>query len=238
MAATTHIPEPPSGFAGSLEFALSPREKRAFHTVLDARRILAGSPRPVSTVRYSEEGAAVVLSMDHPIADGRLKETLRLSRNGDGGLVATSLAREAFDAGGRMVRSEQVPDFRYAELGLPPAMYPEVALPFLLGWVPHDGSRRSVYAWINDRFIAKVYVEMHGKTALRTGGKTCDVVEIVMYPDLNDWVPLGAVLTRLAKPFLPKYHMWYERQAPYRLIRFEGPYGPPGAPELVLERVG
>jgi hypothetical protein len=59
-----------------------------------------------------------------------------------------------------------------------------------------------------------------------------------MYPDLNDWVPLGAVLTRLAKPLLPKYHMWYERKSPYKLARFEGPYGPPGAPELVLELSG
>jgi hypothetical protein len=137
-----------------------------------------------------------------------------------------------------MVRSEQVPDFRHEKLGLPLATYPEVALPFLLGWLPHDSERRSVYAWINDRFIAKVYVEVHGRTSLSLGGKTREVVELMMYPDLNDWVSLGGVLTRLAKPFLPKYHMWYERKAPYRLVRFEGPYGPPGAPELVLELVG
>lgn len=27
----------------------------------------------------------------------------------------------------------------------------------------------------------------------------------------------------------------YEAEAPHRLVRFEGPYGPPGAPEIVLE---
>ena len=56
-----------------------------------------------------------------------------------------------------------------------------------------------------------------------------------MYPDLNDWVPLGSMLTTLAKPLLPKYHMWFEEAAPHRVIRFEGAYGPPGAPELILE---
>jgi hypothetical protein len=130
-----------------------------------------------------------------------------------------------------------VPDFRHDKLGLPQATYPEVALPFLLAWMPHDGERRSVYAWINDRFIAKVYVEVERRTSISLGARSHDVVELVMYPDLNDWVPMGALLTRLAKPFLPKYHMWYERPAPHRLMRFEGPYGPPGAPELVLERM-
>ncbi len=58
-----------------------------------------------------------------------------------------------------------------------------------------------------------------------------------MYPDLNDWVKLGSLLTRLAKPFLPKYHMWFaaQKNGPHHLVRFEGPYGPPGAPEIVLE---
>ncbi|MGO9834492.1 MAG: hypothetical protein ACLP1X_09770 [Polyangiaceae bacterium] len=238
MSRTTNIPLPPSDFAGAFEYSLRPREKRSFNTVLDAHKILAGSANPVSKVRYIEDKGDILLSMEHPMADGRMREEIRLVPNGQGGLVAGSLVREVFDAEGRTVRGEQVPDFRHDKLGLPPATYPEVALPFLLGWMPHDSERRSVYAWINDRFIAKVYVEVHGRTSLTAGGRSRDVVELMMYPDLNDWVPLGAVLTRLAKPFLPKYHMWYERKAPHRLVRFEGPYGPPGAPELVLELLG
>ena len=236
MSKTTNIPAPPADFTGSFEYSLRPREKRSFNTVLDAHRLLAGSSKPVSTVRYAEESGDVVLSMEPPIADGRMREEFRLAVRGDG-LVARTLVRELVDADGRMVRSEQVPDFRHEKLGLPLATYPEVALPFLLGWMPHDSERRSVYAWINDRFIAKVYVEVHGRSSLSSGGKTREVVEVMMYPDLNDWVSLGGVLTRLAKPFLPKYHMWYERKAPHRLVRFEGPYGPPGAPELVLELI-
>jgi len=58
-----------------------------------------------------------------------------------------------------------------------------------------------------------------------------------MYPDLNDWVKMGTALTKLAKPFLPRYSMWYEPAAPNRLLRFEGSYGPPGAPEIILELV-
>ena len=56
-----------------------------------------------------------------------------------------------------------------------------------------------------------------------------------MYPDLNDWISLGSVVTRLARPLLPHYDMWFEPFAPYRVLRYEGPYGPPVAPEIVLE---
>ncbi len=236
MSVATTIPAPPAGFEGTLRFALRPRERKSFNTVLDAHTLLAGSTRAVSEVRYAAEGDDVVLGMDHPIGEGRMTEEIRLARRG-GGLVARSLSRELFDGAGAPLRREYVPDFGHAKLGLPDATYPEVALPFLLAWMPLDGQRRSVYAWINDRFIAKVYVEVERRSSITVSGRSHDVVELLMYPDLNDWVAMGSVLTRLAKPFLPKYHMWYERSAPHRLVRFEGPYGPPGAPELVLDRI-
>ena len=236
MTKATNLPLPPADFVGVTKYAIFPREKRAFHTVLDAHKILAGSNNPVSEVRYSRDGAEIVVGLDHPIADGRLREEMRLvpARDGDG-LMMKAMTRQVFDAAGQMVRHEQVPDFRHDSLGLPLSTYPEVALPFLLAWMPLDGQRRSVYAWINDRFIAKVYVEVEGRKSITIGKSSHDTIEVIMYPDLNDWIPMGAMVTRLVKPFVPKYRMWYARQAPNRLVRFEGPYGPPGAPEVVLE---
>jgi hypothetical protein len=32
--------------------------------------------------------------------------------------------------------------------------------------------------------------------------------------------------------------MFFERAAPHRLVRFEGSFGPPGAPEMIIELVG
>jgi|CZKU01.1.fsa_nt_gi hypothetical protein len=236
MTRATNIPLPPADFAGVTKYAIFPREKRAFHTVLDAHKILAGSNDPVSEVRYARAGDEIVVGLDHPIADGRLREEMRLVPARDGeGLMMKAMTRQVFDATGQIVRNEVVPDFRHDSLGLPLSTYPEVALPFLLAWMPLDGQRRSVYAWINDRFIAKVYVEVEGRKSVTIGGTSHDAIEVIMYPDLNDWIPMGAMVTRLVKPFVPKYRMWYARQAPNRLVRFEGPYGPPGAPEVVLE---
>jgi hypothetical protein len=233
----TNIPVPPVDFAGVAKYAISAREKRAFHTVLDAHKLLAKGGSPVSEVRYGREGNDIVLGLDHPIAGGMLREEMRLvdAGNGEGGLMMRSMSREMLDGGGVSVRREHVPDFRHDVLGLPLSTYPEVALPFLLSWMPLDGQRRSVYAWINDRFIAKVYVEVEGRHTLSLHGKSHETIEVIMYPDLNDWIPMGAMITRLVKPFVPKYRMWYAKQAPHRLVRFEGPYGPPGAPEIVLE---
>jgi hypothetical protein len=234
MIRVTNIPMPPADFAGTAKYSIFPREKRAFHTVLDAHKILSATANPISEVRYSQVGDEVVVALEHPIAGGLLREEMRLVSKGDG-LIMRAMSREMFDAEGQAVRREHVPDFRHESLGLPLATYPEVALPFLLAWMPLDGQRRSVYAWINDRFIAKVYVEVDGKHTISIRGTSHETIEVIMYPDLNDWIPMGAMITRLVKPFVPKYRMWYARQAPHRLVRFEGPYGPPGAPEVVLE---
>src|SRR5207248_8634278 len=107
-------------------------------------------------------------------------------------------------------------------------------LPFLLRWQP-PGPKRYFYAWIVDRFVAKVYYEIGKPVKLDVPAGSFDAVEAVMYPDLNDWVNLGSGISSLAKPLLPKYRMWFERAAPHRVVKFQGPYGPPGAPEIVLE---
>ena len=187
MTRATNIPLPPADFAGVTKYAIFPREKRAFHTVLDAHKILAGSNDPVSEVRYARAGDEIVVGLDHPIADGRLREEMRLVPARDGeGLMMKAMTRQVFDATGQIVRNEVVPDFRHDSLGLPLSTYPEVALPFLLAWMPLDGQRRSVYAWINDRFIAKVYVEVEGRKSVTIGGTSHDAIEVIMYPDLND----------------------------------------------------
>ncbi len=121
---------------------------------------------------------------------------------------------------------------------LPDAVYPEVTLPFLLRWQPFDGKARDLFAWINDRFVARVEYVSKGRTELELGGRTMPAMKMVMYPDFNDWVRLGKVLTKLAHPFIPKYHMWYEAEPPHALLRFEGPFGPPGAPEVLMELAG
>ena len=61
---------------------------------------------------------------------------------------------------------------------------------------------------------------------------------MVMFPDINDWIHLGKVITRMIRPFVPKYRVWYAPEPPFHMLRFEGPYGPPGAPEVILELLG
>ena len=237
VATILQVPGPPSGYEGEVRYSIRAREKRSFHTVLDAKRMISGSSDPVSVVRHVAEENGLRIEMDHPILTGTLTETLSCSFEKDG-LLARSLSRRTVGTDGRVVRDEKVDDFLHDAIGLPRATYPEVFLPFILGFFPRDDERRSVYAWINDRFVAKVYVERIGRTTLRTPeGRRIEAEELVMYPDLNDWVALGSLLSRLAKPFAPKYRMWFDVTSPYRVARFEGPYGPPGAPEVVLDRL-
>lgn len=236
MTRLDQIPVPPAGATKISRFAIAAREKRAFHSILDAHALLDRNGKNESVVTLRESGADVVLETDHPMLGGRIHETVHYART-ETGLVTRSLARRVVKGDSAPTRDEKVTTFDHGAIGLPLATYPEVTLPFIAGFLPLDGARRSLYAWINDRFVAKVYLEAGHRSTLSLPIGKRDAIEVVMYPDLNDWVRLGSVLSRLAKPFIPKYHMWFSPESPHDLLRFEGPYGPPGAPEIVLERI-
>lgn len=214
-------------------YCLSPRGRKSFHTVLDAGDMLdPASPRR-SSVRISQRNGDLALRFEHPIKAGSICENLQLKVSDDA-VRCDHLERAVFNEAGRRVRYEEIV-FADSTVPLPPAVYPEVALPFLLSWQPFDGRTRDLYAWINDRFVARVEYQTQGETRLQLPGGPRRAVAMLMYPDLNDWVRLGKVLTRLARPLVPKYRIWFAPTAPFEVLRFEGPYGPPGAPEVVME---
>jgi hypothetical protein len=220
----------PAWLGSSLRYATRARPKRSFNTVLDAGELLIDGS--VTEVSLAREGDLVVLGVVTPLKSGRIVDRIELAP----GLAMQRLDRRVFDEAGAVSRQE-VADFNSGTHALPACTYVEVGLPFLLGAQPFDGKVRSLYAWICDRFVAKVYYESKGVEPLKTAAGSVEAREVLMYPDLNDFVKMPSILNKLAKPFLPKYHMWYEAKAPHRLLRFEGPYGPPGAPEIVLELV-
>lgn len=230
MTLDAFIPLPPSGFDVATEYRLVPRPKRAFHTILDANRLLvAGSKGRLSFRNVDDD--RIELATKYDIADGSIEESFIL-RKTPHGLESERLERHMYDTERRQVRKEEV-DFN-ANLGVAPNTYPEVLLPLMLGW-PTVQRTRAFYSWINDRFVSRVYVETQGEKTVQLPGGPRKAIEMVIYPDLNDFVRVGSTMARLAKPIMPKYHLWCEDEAPYRLVRFEGPYGPPGAPELIME---
>lgn len=212
------------------EYTATPHPKPFFKTVLDGKRMFQGAKTTVTT---KLEGDALEIVSAHETPVGRIDETAQLDARG-GGVAMQRLERTQKDADGKIVREERV-DFASRAVLLPERTFPEVLLPFVLRG--HSlAARDFVYSWSVDRFVARVYFEVTKKNVpLTVPAGTFRTSHVVMYPDLNDWVPLGAMLTTLAKPLLPKYHMWFEAEAPHRVIRFEGAYGPPGAPELILE---
>lgn len=229
------IQGPPVGFSWNARYAIRSRDKRSFNTVLDAEKLV--DPARTSEVKVGRDDGGVFVAMTHPIMGGTIMENVHFDER-EGRLTTRAVLREIRDMNGELARREEVVQFHHGTLGLPASAYPEVALPFVLAFSQHDGKRRSLYAWINDRFVARVYVETVGKVTLDVPIGKREAIEAVMYPDLNDWVSLGAIVTKLARPLLPKYRMWFDAAAPHGVLKFEGPYGPPGAPEIVLELSG
>lgn len=230
------IAHPSFSVVGARRYRLTPREKTSFNTVLSAADVIDPAATREATVAVEQRAAEVDVRFEFPLARGRIGETLTLAADG-GRLRSARLQRSVFNAAGTRVRHEET-DFSDGTIPLPDAVYPEVALPFLLSWQPLDGKTRDLFAWINDRFVARVEYQSQGETKVALPQGTVRAIKAVMYPDFNDWVRLGKVLTKLAYPFIPKYHMWFAVEPPHPVLRFEGPYGPPGAPEIVMELLG
>src|SRR5262245_14311521 len=131
---TTLIPRPPEGAAGCAEYEIRARERRSFHTVLDASLLLDRLGRR-SVARIDIVRDELVLALDHPLARGRIREEVRFAIAADG-LRTRAFRREAHTGSERLMRREDVPELHSDLLPLPDGTYPEVALPFLAGWLP------------------------------------------------------------------------------------------------------
>lgn len=216
-------------------YRLTPRPKSKFKTVIDARAFVGAEPARMEVVTRVREGTpragepVLELAVLAELAAMTISE--RLVCTWSEGVHASRLERRVEGA-----RSHEV-NFEERAFGLPRATYPEVLLPFLMRGQPRDQVRRAAYAWTSDLFVARVYYETRGISRVAVPAGTIESHELWMYPDLNDWIALGNVLTTLAKPLLPRYTTWYEVAPPRRVVRFEGSFGPPGAPEIVLELV-
>lgn len=220
-------------------YRVRPRARPKFKAVLDAHTLFGGGEvrsQVITRVGRNAEGRKTLeLEVEHVLSGRAQRE--KLVCNAEAGLVAEHFSRHIDGPQGQgHARIEEVA-FLQGPFDLPRATYPEVCLPFLMRGQPLDGQVRSAWSWTNDRFIARVYYEVRGTSMLTVPAGRFQAAEVWMYPDLNDWISLGSILTKLAKPLLPRYNMWFEVDAPHRVLRFEGPYGPPAAPEVELELI-
>lgn len=220
-----------------LRYRVFPRPKPKFKTTIDPRDLFGPSGESEVQVETRRGPTEVELRIAIDLAGSTLTDVLTLDLSP--GMVARHLHRQVRGPDGAMVRDHQAA-FRAPPYKLPLTTYPEVMSPFLMRGQPKtDKVRRSLYCWTNDGFCARVYYENRGlKSVTLRDGTRAKGHEVWMYPDLNDWIAMGKALTRLAKPLLPRYTMWFEPDELQRLLRFEGPYGPPGAPEVVVELLG
>jgi len=215
-----------------VRYQIHPRPKAKFKTILDAHKLFEpGKPgaATVTTRTRPPVDGEVVLDLKIELVIGKIQQTDEMTCVWRGGMVADRLLRVVGEG-----RRKEI-NYGLGPYDLPATTYPEVLIPFLMRGQPRDKQRRQLHAWTSDRFVARVYYEARGERRLEVPAGEFDTTEVWMYPDLNDWVAMGRAITRLAKPLLPRYEMFFEQAEPHRLVRFEGSFGPPGAPEMILE---
>jgi hypothetical protein len=225
------LPIAPRDVPELVRYRVRPRPQSKFKTILDAKQLFGdgGAIATVETRTYSPKDGETALELVMRSELPKVAMEDRFRATWGGGIVASHLSRRVGEA-----RKKEI-DFAKSPFPLPRSTYPEVLLPFLMRGQPRDGKVRAAYSWTSDRFIARVYYEKRKRETLDLPAGKMEADLVWMYPDLNDWIAMGGVITKLAKPLLPRYDMWFETVPPYRVARFEGPFGPPGAPEIVLE---
>lgn len=229
-------PDPEGFVEETLRFRVKPRPQPKFKTILDSKALFAGGDGEVEVKTTIQPGAAegapvLHLEVAQKISGLEVHDRFTGIKHA-GGVKAARLERRMGSS-----RREEV-DFTAGPFHWPQATYPEVLLPFVMRGQRWDQGVRAAYSWTADRFVARVYYESRGEVTVDVPAGTFRAHHVWMYPDLNDWIALGSVVTKLAKPLLPRYDLWFETAAPHRPVRFEGSYGPPGAPEIVLELAG
>ena len=232
----TGAPDAEGYVTEKLRFRVKPRPQPKFKTILDARALFSGGTGEVEAetrvrAAASEGTPALLLDIAQRISGIEARDRF-VGHPHRGGVRSARLERQMGSS-----RREEV-DFTAGPFVWPQATYPEVLLPFLMRGQRWDQGVRAAYSWTSDRFVARVYYESRGEVSIDVPAGTFRAHHVWMYPDLNDWIALGSVVTKLAKPLLPRYDLWFESAAPHRPVRFEGSYGPPGAPEIVLELAG
>lgn len=230
----TAAPGPDGWAEETVHYRVQPHPRPKFHTVMNPREVFAsgdGRCSVTTRVRAPREGE-VALELISRVELGSVLLEDRFEGVWQGGLAPGKLLRVVGQG-----RRKEI-DFLRNPFPLPQATYPEVLLPFLMRAQPRDGERRTLCSWTSDRFVARVYYESRERKVLDGPGGRIPSTLVWMYPDLNDWISLGSMITKLAKPLLPRYEMWFEDAAPHRVVRFEGAFGPPGAVEIVMQLEG
>lgn len=227
----------------TLRYRLTPRARPLYRSVVDAAKLFGGADGQGTTAvfrTWAEWNDGLPTLNTHSsmtLPEGLTEERVCYGVR-DRMLITERLERKVRNSTGVVVRDEQI-RFQQGPYHFPLDLYPEVYAPFLMRGSPAPVKRRAFHSWISDRFVARIYYELRRKkVSIQVPAGRFDCTEILMYPDLNDWVPLGNVLMALAKPILPSYHIWLADDPPHPVVRFEGAYGPPGAPEVLVELVG
>ena len=83
------LPLPPPGFETSSEYRLTPRPKRAFHTILDAHKLLVPGSKGNLTFRDVDEGH-IELATKYEVAAGTIEESFILRKTPGGSRASGS----------------------------------------------------------------------------------------------------------------------------------------------------
>ncbi len=127
----------------------------------------------ITSATWTKENDTYVLDVGLEMRRGRATE--RVEHSAAMGLLR--LERRIYGEADARSR-EEIIEFASATHRLPDHTYVDTSAPFVLGTMPFDGKARSMYLWICDRFVAKVYYESHGNHSVTVPAGRFETTEV------------------------------------------------------------
>lgn len=138
-------------------------------------------------------------------------------------LILVYYEKNVYFPSGKKIRSE-IYDFSDSIPPLPKDMIHPYAFHLAvrgMDFTPGKQSRFHVWFSPTQVFNIKLVVKGEEDVTVPAGAFRCHRLDLS--PDMVDFA--GAFMGRVLKPLLANYVMWVEKNAPHRLVKYQGPFG-------------
>jgi hypothetical protein len=152
-----------------------------------------------------------------------------------GGLLPLGFETQDSNPDGRIIRRFEAV-FDDPDLDYPQDTYPVYNIVQVLrGMSFQEEDTVPFYIWVTPTEIFRMYFDVIKKETIEVPAGTFPCFYGEMRPDIRTILPVGNLLAKLLKPFIPRYHFWFSCAPSHPLVKFEGVLGAAGAAPHTIE---
>jgi len=233
-AATFSDPEIPNGQTLYYQYKTGRYPSKYLVEVKKREEVVRSSSR--ITMEHSEKGEKIYRIQDYGVRrSGQSFERLSRIIVQEDGLAPLSFVARDTTPTGKVVREFEA-FFDDPSLDYPPNTFPVFCVVQAMRGISFQKDEKlSFYLWVTPTQIYRMNFDDIKEETIKVPAGKIPCYYGMMRPDIRTILPIGNLLAKLLRPFVPKYHFWFSREASHPLVKFEGVLGGAGAARHTIE---